>query len=408
MSDHAPLTGLTVLDLTRVLAGPMSTMILADLGARVIKVERPGKGDDTRHFGPPFVTDSEGKETSEAAYFMAANRNKESITLDLAKPEGQEIARALAAKADFLFENFKTGDLAKYGLAYDDLKDGNPGLIYCSITGFGQTGPYSNRAGYDSLVQAMSGLMSITGHADDQPGGGPLRVGIPISDMLTGMYAAIAALGALAHRKDTGAGQFIDISLLDATVATLANQAMNYLATGNAPGRIGNTHPNIVPYQAFATADGYIVVAVGNDRQFERYSAVLGQPGLASDERYATNIDRVRNRDVLIPLLSEIMAGRTTAEWSAAFEEAGIPCGPINTLSDVFEDPQVLARDMKIELDHPVAGTVDLVGSPMVLSKTPVEYRRAPPLLGEHTDAILREIGHSDDAIATLRNQGIV
>jgi len=408
MSAKGPLAGLTVLDLTRVLAGPMSTMILADLGARVIKVERPGKGDDTRQFGPPFVRDGDGNETSEAAYYMAANRNKESITLDLSKSEGQTIARDLAIKADFLFENFKAGDLAKYGLSYDDLKGANPGLIYCSITGFGHTGPYSSRGGYDSLVQAMSGLMSITGLADDQPGGGPLRVGVPISDMLTGMYGAIAALGALAHRKDTGEGQFIDIALLDSAVATLANQGMNYLATGKAPGRIGNTHPNIVPYQAFSTADGHIVVAVANDRQFERYAEILGEPAMASDPRFLTNVERVKNRDELIPHLSELMAARTTAEWSADFEDGGVPCGPINTLEDVFNDPQILAREMKVSLEHPLAGNVDLVGSPMKLSRTPVEYRHAPPLLGAHTDDVLREIGRSVDDIAALRKKGIV
>jgi formyl-CoA transferase len=408
MPAKGPLAGLTVLDLTRVLAGPMSTMILADLGARVIKVERPGKGDDTRQFGPPFVRDGDGNETSEAAYYMAANRNKESITLDLSKSEGQTIARDLAIKADFLFENFKAGDLAKYGLSYDDLKGANPGLIYCSITGFGHTGPYSSRGGYDSLVQAMSGLMSITGLADDQPGGGPLRVGVPISDMLTGMYGAIAALGALAHRKDTGEGQFIDIALLDSAVATLANQGMNYLATGKAPGRIGNTHPNIVPYQAFSTADGHIVVAVANDRQFERYAEILGEPAMASDPRFLTNVERVKNRDELIPHLSELMAARTTAEWSADFEDGGVPCGPINTLEDVFNDPQILAREMKVSLEHPLAGNVDLVGSPMKLSRTPVEYRHAPPLLGAHTDDVLREIGRSVDDIAALRKKGIV
>jgi formyl-CoA transferase len=408
MPAKGPLAGLTVLDLTRVLAGPMSTMILADLGARVIKVERPGKGDDTRQFGPPFVRDGDGNETSEAAYYMAANRNKESITLDLSKSEGQTIARDLAIKADFLFENFKAGDLAKYGLSYDDLKGANPGLIYCSITGFGHTGPYSSRGGYDSLVQAMSGLMSITGLADDQPGGGPLRVGVPISDMLTGMYGAIAALGALAHRKDTGEGQFIDIALLDSAVATLANQGMNYLATGKAPGRIGNTHPNIVPYQAFSTADGHIVVAVANDRQFERYAEILGEPAMASDPRFLTNVERVKNRDELIPHLSELMAARTTAEWSADFEDGGVPCGPINTLEDVFNDPQILAREMKVSLEHPLAGNVDLVGSPMKLSRTPVEYRHAPPLLGAHTDDVLREVGRSVDDIAALRKKGIV
>ncbi len=408
MTNAPPLSGITVTDLTRVLAGPLATMILADLGARVIKVERPGRGDDTRQFGPPFLKDAAGNDTSEAAYYLAVNRGKESLTLDLSKPQGQAIARSLALKSDLLFENFKAGDLAKFGLGYEDLKDQNRGLIYCSITGFGQTGPYRSRAGYDSLVQAMSGLMSITGHADGQPGGGPLRVGVPISDILTGMYAVIAALAALAHRKDTGDGQYIDVSLLDSTVATLTNQAMNYLATGQSPDRIGNTHPNIVPYQAFPTTDGHIVVAVGNDAQFVRYCAVVGRPELAGEARFATNIERVRNRDVLIPMLEDIMADRDTAAWSEAFEEAGIPCGPINTIEEAFADPQVEAREMRIELAHPLAGTVPLVGSPMRLSATPVRYRRAPPLLGEHSEDILRELGHSDDQIDSLKAGGII
>ena len=403
-----PLTGIKVVDLTRVLAGPYSTMILADLGARVIKIERPGKGDDTRSFGPPFLKDKDGKDTTDAAYYLAANRNKESITVNLSKPEGQAIVRKLLADTDLLVENFKTGDLKKYGLGYDDLKADHPGLIYCSITGFGQTGPYRERAGYDFLVQAMGGLMSVTGNADSVPGGGPLRVGVPISDLLTGMYAAIAMLGAIAHKKDTGRGQLVDVSLLDSTVATLSNQAMNYLATGKAPGRSGNTHPNIVPYQAFATADGFIVVAVGNDAQFVRYAAVIGHPKLAEDPRFATNIDRVRNRDILVPIVEAAMKQRPSAEWYAALEAADISCGPINTIDTVFADPQVQAREMRVELDHPLAGKVPLIGSPLKLSDSPVSYRRHPPLLGEHTKDVLREIGLSDADIAGYRDKGVV
>ena len=408
MADAGPLSGIMVIDLTRVLAGPLATMILADLGARVIKVERPGRGDDTRQFGPPFLKDAAGDDTSESAYYLAVNRGKESLTLDLAKPRGQAIARSLAVGSDLLFENFKAGDLEKFGLGYEDLNRDNPGLIYCSVTGFGQTGPSRSRAGYDALVQAMSGLMSITGNADDMPGGGPLRVGVPISDILTGMYAVIAVLAALAHRQSTGAGQRIDVALLDSTVATLVNQAMNYLTTGQSPGRIGNTHPNIVPYQAFPTADGHIVLAIGNDTQFVRFCALVGRPELAEDSRFVSNIERVRNRDVLIPLLGKIMATRTTAAWSTALEEASLPSGPINTIEEVFANPQVQARGMRIELAHPLAGVVPLVASPMRLSATPVSYHLAPPLLGEHTEKILQELGHSAAEIGSLKKAGVV
>ena len=383
-------------------------MILADLGARVIKVERPGRGDDTRQFGPPFLKDAAGNDTSESAYYLAINRGKESLTLDLAKPQGQAIARSLTVGSDLLFENFKAGDLKKYGLGFEDLNKDNPGLIYCSITGFGQTGPYRSRAGYDALVQATSGLMSVTGDADDVPGGGPLRVGVPISDILTGMYAVIAVLAALAHRQRTGAGQYIDVALLDSTVATLVNQAMNYLTTGQSPGRIGNTHPNIVPYQAFATADGQLVLAIGNNAQFVRFCALIGRPELAEDSRFASNIERVRNRDALIPLLGKIMATRTTAAWSKALEEASLPSGPINTIEEVFADPQVQARNMRIELAHPLAGVVPLVASPMRLSATPVSYHLAPPLLGEHTEGILQELGLSTVEIGRLKKEGVV
>ena len=408
MSNEGPLSGLTVLDMSRVMAGPSCTMMLADLGARVIKVERAGRGDDTRQFGPPFLKDEDGNDTSESAYYLSANRGKESLTLNFARPDGQKIVRALAARADILVENYKVGDLAKHGLGYDDLREDHPGLIYCSITGFGQTGPYSNRAGYDFLVQAMGGLMSVTGNPDGAPGGGPLRVGIPISDLLTGLYATVAILAALAHRQKTGEGQFIDISLLDSTVATLFNQALNYLSTGEEPGRIGNAHPNIVPYQAFATADGNLVVAIGNDTQFVRFCEVIGMPEVPLDPRFENNVERVRNRDKLVPLLAEAMARRGSREWLEVLEAAGLPCGPINTLEQVFSHPQVTARDMKIEMAHPLSGTVTLVGSPLKLSASPVAYRLAPPLLGEHTDGILGELGYTAADIEALRKDGIV
>ena len=408
MSNEGPLSGLTVVDITRVLAGPSSTMMLADLGARVIKVERPGRGDDTRQFGPPFLKDEDGDDTSEAAYYLSTNRGKESLTLDFSQEEGRKIARALAARADILVENYKVGNLAKYGLGYDDLRHDHPGLIYCSITGFGQTGPYSNRAGYDFLIQAMGGMMSITGNPDGTPGGGPLRVGIPISDLLTGLYASIAILAALAHRQKTGEGQYIDISLLDSTVATLSYQAMNFIATGEEPGRIGNTHPNIVPYQAFATADGNVVVAIGNDAQFVRFCEVIGMAELPLDPRFENNMERVKNRDQLVPLLAGTMARRSSSEWMEAMDSAGLSCGPINTLEEVFSHPQVAARDMKIEMPHPLSGTVTLVGSPLKLSASPVSYRLAPPLLSEHTDGILGELGYSADDIEALKTDGIV
>jgi crotonobetainyl-CoA:carnitine CoA-transferase CaiB-like acyl-CoA transferase len=408
MSNEGPLSGLTVVDMTRVLAGPTSTMMLADLGARVIKVERPGRGDDTRQFGPPFLKDEEGDDTSEAAYYLSTNRGKESLTLDFAQSEGRKIARALAAKADILVENYKVGNLAKYGLGYDDLRHDHPGLIYCSITGFGQTGPYSSRAGYDFLIQAVGGLMSITGNPDGTPGGGPLRVGIPISDLLTGLYATIAILAALAHRQNTGKGQYIDISLLDSTVATLSYQAMNFLTTGEEPGRIGNVHPNIVPYQVFATADGNVVVAVGNDAQFVRFCEVIGMVELPLDPRFENNMERVRNRDQLVPLLAGTMVRRSSQEWMEVMDPAGLSCGPINSLEEVLSHPQVVARDMKIEMPHPLSGTVTLVGSPLKLSESPVSYRLAPPLLGEHSDAILDELGYSAVDIEALRKDGVV
>ncbi|MSO55249.1 MAG: CoA transferase [Rhodospirillales bacterium] len=399
--------GIAVVDLTRVLAGPFCTMILADLGAEVIKIERPGRGDDTRAFLPPALKDANGKDTSESAYFLAANRNKRSLSVDLTKPDGQKIILDLILKSDVLVENFKTGDLQKYGLGYDSLKAVNPKLIYCSITGFGQTGPYRERAGYDAMIQAMAGIMSISGRSTAE-GGEPTRVGIPVADLMSGLYATIGILSALQHRANTGAGQAVDIALMDCVVGTLANQAMNYLATGTPPGRIGNAHPNIVPYQSFATSDGAIVIAVGNDGQFKRFCEVLGRPELVADERFATNGQRVANRTVLVPILESVMRSKPGNYWFEALEAAGIPCGPINDLAQVFADPHVLARGMRIEMDHPLAGKVPLVGSPLKLSASPVAYHRPPPLLGEHTDEVLAGLGYRPADIAKLKASGVV
>ncbi len=387
-----PLSHIRVLDLSRVLAGPWAGQTLADLGAEVIKVERPGVGDDTRGWGPPFLHDADGKPTSDAAYFLSANRGKKSVSIDFTRPAGRELVCKLAQECDILLENFKVGGLAKYGLDYESLRQLNPRLIYCSITGFGQTGPYRQRAGYDFLIQGMGGLMSVTGEPDGTPGGGPMKVGVAIVDIFTGMYASTAVLAALAHRDRCGEGQHIDLSLLDVQVATLANQAMNYLTSGNAPGRLGNAHPNIVPYQALATADGHIILAVGNDGQFVKFCTLAGCPELSADPRYATNAARVENRDSLIPHLEAALRRRTSAEWISLFETHAVPCGPINTIDQVFADPQVVAREMQIELEHRSAGKVALVGSPMKFSRTPVEYSQAPPLLGEHNREILGDL----------------
>jgi crotonobetainyl-CoA:carnitine CoA-transferase CaiB-like acyl-CoA transferase len=404
-----PLSHIRVLDLSRVLAAPWTGQNLADLGAEVIKIERPLKGDDSRAYGPPWLKDPNGRETKESAYFAAANRGKKSITLDLSKPEGQDIVRSLAARSDVLLENYKYGDLARYRLGYDDLKAINPRLIYCSVTGFGQTGPYRERPGYDFMIQGMGGLMSITGERDDLPGGGPQRAGVPVVDIMTGMYATIAVCAAIAHRAETGIGQHLDLALLDTQIAFLANQAMNYLATGEVPGRLGNAHPNIVPYQTFKTADGDIILACGNDNLFNKFCELAGCQHLAKDERFATNGKRVENRAALTPLLAEVFAKRTTRDWVDALEAAGVPNGPINNLRQVFEEPQVIARGVKIELDHPTAGRVPLVASPMRFSATPLEYKRPPPTLGQHTDEILREIlGMDASAIAKLRETKIV
>ncbi|MBF1238954.1 MAG: CoA transferase, partial [Lautropia mirabilis] len=394
------LSHIRVLDLSRILAGPWAGQILADLGADVIKVERPGPGDDTRGWGPPWIKDDQGQDTSVAAYYLCANRNKRSITVDITQPEGQDIVRRLAAQSDVVLENFKLGGLKQYGLDYDSLKAVNPRLVYCSITGFGQDGPYAPRAGYDFLIQGLGGLMSITGRPDGEPGAGPMKVGVALTDILTGLYATNAVLAALAWREQSGEGQYIDMALLDVQVACLANQAMNYLATGSNPRRMGNAHPSIVPYQDFTTADGHMILAIGNDGQFARFCEVAGRPELAADARFATNRARVENRAELIPLLNEITATRTTAEWIAQLEARAVPCGPINGLAEVFADPQVQARGLAVKMPHPEAGEVPLVASPIRLSKTPVEYRRAPPLVGEHTDEILADLGVDTAGIA--------
>ncbi|HRP74967.1 MAG TPA: CaiB/BaiF CoA-transferase family protein [Rhodocyclaceae bacterium] len=403
------LSHIRVLDLSRILAGPWASQILADLGADVIKVERPGVGDDTRAWGPPFLKDAQGEDTTVASYFLCANRNKRSITVDMTLPEGQQLLRDLAAECDVVIENFKKDGLVRYGLDYASLKAVNPRLVYCSITGFGQDGPYAARAGYDFLIQGLGGLMSITGRPDGEAGGGPMKVGVALTDILTGLYAANAVQAALAWRERSGEGQYIDLALLDVQVACLANQAMNYLTSGRSPQRLGNAHPNIVPYQDFPTDDGYMILTVGNDGQFARFCEIAGHPGLVADVRFATNKARVRHRDTLIPLLNKITIRRTTAEWIADLEKVGVPCGPINTIAEVFADEHVRQRQLKVEMDHPVLGRIPQVASPIRLSETPIDYRNAPPTLGEHTDAVLSEIlDLSTDAIARLRQHKVL
>ncbi|WP_300732030.1 CaiB/BaiF CoA-transferase family protein [Pseudomonas sp.] len=403
------LSHLRVLDLSRVLAGPWSGQILADLGAEVIKVERPGNGDDTRAWGPPFLKDADGESTGEAAYYLSANRNKQSVTIDFTRPEGQQLVRELAAKSDILIENFKVGGLEAYGLDYASLKQLNPDLIYCSITGFGQTGPYAKRAGYDFMIQGLGGLMSLTGRPAGEEGAGPVKVGVALTDILTGLYSTVAILAALAHRQHRGGGQHIDMALLDVQVACLANQAMNYLTTGVSPQRLGNAHPNIVPYQDFPTADGDFILTVGNDSQFRKFAEVAGRPEWAEDSRFATNTLRVANRSVLVPLIRQATVFKTTAEWVSQLEAVGVPCGPINDLAQTFADPQVQARGLAVELPHALAGRVPQVASPIRLSETPVEYRNAPPLLGEHTAQVLeRVLGLSSGAVESLRQSGVV
>ena len=403
------LSGLRVLDLSRVLAGPWAAQVFGDLGADVIKIERPGTGDETRGWGPPYLKDEAGNDTTEAAYFLSANRNKKSVCVDFTRPEGQRIIRELAAKCDILLENFKLGGLKQYGLDYPSLRQVNPRLIYCSITGFGQSGPYAPRAGYDFLIQGMGGLMSITGRKDGEPGAGPQKVGVALTDVLTGLYSVISVLAALNHRHQTGEGQHVDLALLDVQVTSLANQNMNFLTSGNPPIRMGNAHPNIVPYQDFPTADGAMIIAVGNDGQFAALCKVLGHSEWAKDERFATNTLRVKHRETIIGLLSSVTATRPTSDWVKACEGVGVPCGPINDLKAVFDDPHIQARKLKIEMPHPTAGTMSLIGSPICMSATPVEYRLPPPLLGQHTLAVLEEVlGLGRDEIAALAEGKIV
>lgn len=403
------LSHLRVLDLSRVLAGPWAGQILADLGAEVIKIERPGNGDDTRAWGPPFLKDPRGENTSEAAYYLSANRNKQSVTIDFTQPEGQKLVRELAAKSDIVIENFKVGGLKAYGLDYESLQLENPRLIYCSITGFGQAGPYAKRAGYDFMIQGLGGLMSLTGRPEGEDGAGPVKVGVALTDILTGLYSTSAILAALAHRDQGGPGQHIDMALLDVQVACLANQAMNYLTTGVSPRRLGNAHPNIVPYQDFPTADGDFILTVGNDNQFRKFAEVAGQPQWASDPRFASNEQRVAHRAELIPLIRQATVFKTTAEWVTALEGAGVPCGPINDVAQVFADPQVQFRGLQVELPHALGGTVPQVASPIRLSATPVEYRRAPPLLGEHTLEVLTGLlGLPDAEVIALRQRGVL
>ncbi len=407
------LDGIRVLDLSRVLAGPWCTQTLADLGADVIKIERPGSGDDTRTWGPPFLKDREGRDTAEAAYYLGTNRNKRSVTCDIARPEGQALVRELARHCHVFVENFKVGDMARYGLDYAALRTINPALVYCSVTGFGQTGPYRERAGYDYAVQGMGGLMSITGERDDL-GGGPQKVGVAVADLFTGMYATVGILAALRHAERTGEGQHLDMALLDTQVAMLANLGANYLVSGKVPGRAGNAHQNIVPYQVFEVApaaDGtkdHIILAVGNDGQFAKFCQVAGRPELATDERFARNQDRVRNRAVLVPMLEEVMKARGKAGWLAALEAAKVPCGAINNLAEVFADPQVRERGMVHRWQHPLAD-MDLVGSPIKLSATPVRTDLPPPLLGQHTQEVLGKVlGWDAERIAQLRAQEVI
>ncbi len=404
-----PLSHLSVLDLSRVLAGPWCTQLLGDLGATIIKIERPGSGDDTRAWGPPYLKDADGRDTSEAAYYLCCNRAKRSVAIDFTKPQGQRIVRDLALQADVLIENFKVGSLARYGLDYASVSSENPSIVYASITGFGQDGPYADRAGYDFIVQAMSGFMSVTGERDDLPGGGPQKAGVAITDLMTGMYAAVSILAAIAHRERTGEGQWIDLALLDSAVAMMSVMNMNYLATGVPPGRAGNAHPNIVPYQVFSCADGHLIIAVGNDGQFAKFCAVAGRPEWAINARYSTNAARVRNRDELVPTIAEVVRARTQRDWLAALEAAGVPSGPINRLDQVFADPQVVARGLKLDLSHPLSRTAPQVATPIRYSRTPIEYADAPPLLGQHTAAVLRErLGYDDATIGALASRGVI
>ena len=403
------LSHIRVLDLSRVLAGPWCAQNLADLGADVIKVERPRAGDDTRHWGPPFAKDAQGKDTEETAYFIAINRNKQSITVDISQPEGQEIIRKLAAESDIVIENYKVDDLLKYGLDYESLKSIKPDLIYCSITGFGQSGPYAHRPGYDFIIQGMGGFMSVTGEADEFEGASPQKSGVAIADIFTGMYATTAILAAVVHRDQTGEGQYIDMSLLDTQIAVMANVSSAYLTSGNIPGRWGNASPIIVPYQTFPTSDGWMIVAAGNDSQYRHFVSAGGEEHLADNPLFKTNPLRVEHRKKLIPLLEVMTRKKTKSEWIALLEKANVPCGPINNFKEVFENEQVIARKVQIDVPHPTVGNMKLVASPMKLSKTPTEVRMAPPTLGQHTNEILHErLKLDDESIASLRDKGII
>jgi len=402
------LSHIRVLDLGRVLAAPWATQILGDLGAEIVKIEQPGVGDETRHFGPPFLSAADGGR-GDAAYFLTANRNKKSVTIDFAKPEGAALVRRLARRSHVVVENFKTGALARYGLDYESLAAENPGLIYCSLTGFGHDGPRKDKAGYDYLIQGMGGLMSITGQPDGAPGAEPMKVGVAVSDLVTGLYTTIAILTALLHQARTGEGQSIDIALFDCQAAALANQAANYMVGGLLPTRLGNAHPNIVPYQVFATADGYLILAVANDRQFASFATAAGLETLSSDPRFATNAARVEHRALLIDTLTPVLARRPTADWIALLEAANVPCGPINRVDQVFADPQAIARGLTVAMEHASGRSIDLVASPLRLSRTPPEYRSAPPLLGQHTEEILEQVLAIQPAeIARLRREKII
>jgi crotonobetainyl-CoA:carnitine CoA-transferase CaiB-like acyl-CoA transferase len=402
------LSGIQVLDLSRILAGPWSTQLLADLGADVVKVERPGSGDDTRAWGPPFALDNDGTPGAESAYFLAANRGKRSIAVDFSVPEGQEIVRALAKTADVVIENLKCGDMRRYGLDYDSLRIVNPRLVYCSITGFGQTGPYRERAGYDFVIQAMGGLMSITGESDDRIGGGPQKCGVPIADMMTGMYATVGILSALHERQTSGEGQYIDMSLLDTQIGWLANHGLNYLVSGVPAKRWGNAHPNLCPYQSFSASDGHLIIAVGNDRQFQALCRVLSTPSVAGDSRFATNRARLANRDSLVEQIEQCLRTGSRDKWLKALEEAGVPAGPINTIAQALADPQVVSRGMVFSMDHAMGAPVPQIANPIKFSRTAIEYRRPPPMLGEHTAEVLASIGLTDSNLEELYAAGVI
>ncbi len=408
MKQHGPLTHVKVLDLSRVLAGPWAGQVLADLGATVIKVERPGVGDDTRVWGPPFLKAENGEQTREACYFLAANRGKQSVTIDISTPEGQELVRKLAAQADIVLENYKVGTLTRYGLAYEDLKAVNPAIIYCSVTGFGQDGPLADLPAYDFMIQAMGGLMSVTGERDGQPGGGPQKVGMPIMDLMTGMWAAVGVLAALARRNESGEGEFIDLAMLDVMVATIANQGMNYLVSGKTPQRMGNKHPNIQPQDVFQCTDGQMVLAVGNDGQFASFCQAMNRPDLASDPRFTTNSSRVVNLVALMEILVEEIGKRSRGECIEALRAHGVPCGPINTIPEILAEPQIIHREMLRYLPHPTAGKVPQIVSPLRLKQNPLAFNDAPPLLGADTEAVLKEIGVTPDQYAALLARGVL